>query len=425
MAAFQFELNRHINQEYQEEKRYVAISSTIRSEAAGRSHFEVSGQRTFGSGLNKLTSYILRAVIGPFLFFLTALTALVWLSQSLRFVDLIINQNLPTSTFIYLSTLVLPGILVTIIPIALFAAIIFAYQRLLADSEIVVMWAAGIGNRQLTWPVLAVAIFAVALAYVFSLYLAPLGTRKLNNLRSDLSTDLSSLLLREGTFNTIGGTLTVYVRARQRNGEMLGILVHDSRDPKRPITMMAERGALVQAGDSARFVMVRGNRQEVDAASGRLSMLNFEKYVLDLSPYVKAHPRQYLRPKERFIHELLFPDENSAYDQRNREKLLARAHDRLSGPLYVLAFALIALACMLSGELRRRGLGRRIVVAFVLATALYLIGFAFRHLAGKSALYAIAVYLNLAIGIAIPTYILMRRKRSLFSKIKLPHRFAQ
>ena len=184
--------------------------------------------------MKKINSYILRSILLPFFFFLGALSLLVWLSQSLRFVDLIINQNLQVSTFLYLSTLVLPGILVTVIPIALFAAVVFAYQRLVADSEVVVFWATGVGNRQLAFPVLVVALISVILSYSFSLYLAPLGARALRDLRNNINTDLSAILLREGTFNTVGKDLTVYIRARQRNGEMLGILVHDNRDPRRP-----------------------------------------------------------------------------------------------------------------------------------------------------------------------------------------------
>src|SRR3546814_3488001 len=48
-----------------------------------------------------------------------------------------------------------------------------------------------------------------------------------------------------------------------------GILVHDTRDPANPVTMMAERGVVVPSETGPRVVMENGNRQEVERGTGR------------------------------------------------------------------------------------------------------------------------------------------------------------
>ena len=100
----------------------------------------------------KLQRYILRQLAGPFVFFLLALTGVIWLSQSLRFVDMIVNKGLSAGYFLYLSSMVLPSVLSIILPIAVFAAVLYTFQRLHADSEIIVMRSAGLSNWSIARP---------------------------------------------------------------------------------------------------------------------------------------------------------------------------------------------------------------------------------------------------------------------------------
>ena len=223
--------------------------------------------------VRRLQQYILRQLDGPLLFFLLPLTGVIWLTQSLRFVDLIINKGLSASYFAQLTLLILPSVLTIVLPIALFATVLYVYQNLDGDSEIVVMRASGLGNLALARPALILAVAATLLSYLLSLYLMPSGQRAFKDMKTSLRTNLSYVLLQEGTFNTIGDGLTVYIRARHSGGEMLGILVHDSRERQRPVTMIAEKGAIVRTPTGPRFILVNGNRQQIDHAAGQLSLM--------------------------------------------------------------------------------------------------------------------------------------------------------
>ena len=78
-----------------------------------------------------------------FLLVTFSLMSIIWLTQSLRVIDRIVNQGLPFGSFLYMTILLLPNILTMILPIALFGALLFAYNRLFTDSELVVMRAVG------------------------------------------------------------------------------------------------------------------------------------------------------------------------------------------------------------------------------------------------------------------------------------------
>ncbi len=357
--------------------------------------------------VRRLQRYILWQLAGPFVFFLLSLTGVIWLTQSLRFVDLIINKGLSASYFAQLTLLVLPGVLTIILPIALFAAVLYVYNSLDGHSEIVVMRASGLGNMALARPALTLAVAVTIVGYFLSLYLMPTGQRAFKDMKTSLRTNLSYVLLQEGTFNTIGDSLTVYIRARQSGGEMLGILVHDSRVAQRPVTMIAEKGAMVRTEAGPRFIMVNGNRQEIDHGAGQLSLLQFDSYALDLSQFVQKDDDRWLEPGERYLHELFWPG-TGADNLANAARMRAEGHDRLAAPLYGLAFTLIALVAVLAGEFNRRGRRWRLVlavgcIALVRAAGLGLVG-----LSAKMPALIPLLYGNVILVMAVCFFVLLR-----------------
>ena len=107
--------------------------------------------------MRSLFFYVLRQIVGPFLLFTLLLTLVVWMTQALRLLDLVINRGQSAGIFAYLTVLMLPSLLVVILPIAFFGAALYALNRLNSDSELVVMWSAGISRLQIALPVLAAA----------------------------------------------------------------------------------------------------------------------------------------------------------------------------------------------------------------------------------------------------------------------------
>jgi lipopolysaccharide export system permease protein len=319
--------------------------------------------------MSRLNRYVFRQLFWATLVVLVTLACVVWLSQSLRFVELIVNRGMSAPLFIYFTALLLPSFIHTILPIALFIAILFVYNRLMVDSELVVMRAAGLSQRRLALPALLLAGLCTLAGYALSAYLVPASYRSFKELQNEIRDSFTSVLLQEGVFNTLTQGVTVYIRSRDPNGDLRGIVVHDGRNKTSPVTMMAERGALVQGRDGPRVVMASGNRQEVDSATGRASLLYFDQYVFDIGAFGEPPGTRWREPRERFIGELFAP-EDSPEMSFNYRKLRVEGHHRLVSPLLSLAFAAVALACLLTGQFNRRGQARRIATAAGVVLAL-------------------------------------------------------
>jgi lipopolysaccharide export system permease protein len=316
-------------------------------------------------------AYLLRQLALPTMFATLALSGAIWLSQSLRFVDLIVNKGIPATTFVYLTVLLFPSLLLVILPFALLCGVLFVYHRLTVESELTVLKAVGLSNLQIAAPCLVLATVVTLLCYAISLYFMPLAFRSFRDLQERVEREFSYLLLQPGVFNTPARDVTVFVRSHREDGSLEGIVVHDERHKKLPVTMLAEEGNLVQAEEGPLFIMERGSRQELNAAepvTPSLSILHFERYTLDLGANEKPPGERSPKPTEQYVHELLDPPASLSAERRNGR--IAEGHKRLTWPLSTLSFALIAVAALLAPGCDRRGPWPRILTAIVAVVGL-------------------------------------------------------
>ncbi len=333
--------------------------------------------------LPSLSTYLLVQLLGPVAILTLLLTSVIWLVVTgLPLLDLVINRGQSAPTFLYLMLLELPTPLTIIMPFAFFFASLFTLQRLAADSELVVMASAGYSLRQLAMPVLAAAAIIMVLTYACLLWLAPVGQRALNDKLLDIRADMAGALLNEGDFNPAAPGLTVFIRQLNNNGEMQGILVHDSRDKLRPVTYIAEKGILAQTPTGPRLIMMDGTVENSARAGRQLQVLHFQSYTLNLDQFSGAARYTLRKLPERFLGELLWPPEQGV-SQRIRNQFYAEAHNRLSQPLYCVAFALIALAAVVRGRRQRGSVAMRLGSAIVAAVGLRVIGYAIVGLAQR------------------------------------------
>jgi lipopolysaccharide export system permease protein len=329
-----------------------------------------------------LDRYMLRQCLSVMIFVTAALSAAVWLAQSLRLVDLIVNRGLSAEVFLYLALLILPRFFDIVLPIGAFIAVLFIFNRLISESELVVMRAAGLSPLTLARPVLVLAGIAFVVLLSLSAYFLPASNREFKDLQFEIRNRFVSSLLQEGRFTNLSDKLTIYIGGRNERGEVNGLLINDERDPEQPITIFAERGAFADAGDGSRIIMVNGNRQKYDRANGKLSLLTFDRYTLDLDTMRDAPGVRFREAQERFLGELFFPPDG--LDPATYRSFIVEAHQRLALPLSVFSFVMIPLACLLPGEFNRRGQLRRVLLAVALALAFQSLDLGVRNLAAGS-----------------------------------------
>jgi lipopolysaccharide export system permease protein len=353
--------------------------------------------------------YLFKNLFFATFFIALSLAAVIMLTQSLRFLELIINSGASGFSFFALTFLAMPRFFEVILPIALMISTVFIYNRMTADSELVVMRSSGFSPLRLARPALALAGVATLLVFVMSAWLAPISLAKMQMMRVTIKAQYSTLLLREGIFNTIGQDLTVYISRRSNNGELIGLMIHDSRNGEAlPVTILAKRGVIVADEGGQQVLVYDGSRQEYNPQTGTLSRLDFERYSLDL-PEAGPVRQRWREPDERTLTELLNPDEQVMSNPKMSKEFKVEAHRRFVSPFLALTFTVISLCCLLLGPLDRRGMNGRIIVAasiIIILQGLYLVAYnlAKDSVLGLSLMYGLTFLPMFAAGFMLSSY---------------------
>jgi lipopolysaccharide export system permease protein len=367
--------------------------------------------------MNSIARYIFGQTAFVMLFVTAALSFVIWLTQSLRFIDMVVNRGLPISDFLWLALLITPRFVFLILPFACFIATIYVYNRLIADRELIVLRGAGMSNLELSRPAIILGLVSAIAAYALNIYLLPIAYREFSDLRYSITSDYSSMLLQEGRFNTLPARITIFVRERQGAGVLKGILVHDGRDQDEPVTYMAHEGRLISTGNGPRLVLIEGNRQQISRSNGSISFLQFEKQTIDINIASGAAPAGRKRkPEEMFLWELFSPElrTHKVYGPVH-SRYRAEGHSRIVSPMLSVGFVLMALSILLSGDFSRRGQNFRIFAALLLIVLIYGVSIASFNMSNDDLRMIPAMYVIVALPIVVGLIVLgplSRRKKT-------------
>ena len=338
-----------------------------------------------------ITRYVLRQLTVGMVFVSAALACVIWLTQSLRFVEMIVNKGLSLGTFLALTLLMMPSFLVVIVPISLFAVVLFTYNKLISDRELVVMRSAGLSHWALARPAVILALASTVLGFALSLWIIPRTMKAFHEMQWEIRNDISGMLLQEGAFNKFGDGVTVYVRSRSSKGELLGLLVHDRRNPVKPVTMVAERGALIYTDAGPRILMINGNRQQLENNSGHLSLLYFDSYALDFATATGANGDRVRDAREMPLTTLLNATE-AELGSGDYRRAKVELHQRFTSPFYNFSFVIVALACLLPASFNRRGQAVQILSSVGLMVGMEALSLGTSNLATANLAFTPAMY---------------------------------
>jgi lipopolysaccharide export system permease protein len=320
--------------------------------------------------IKTLDRYILRSLLVGLGVGAVALIALIWLINSLKFLDWFVNKGLSIGTFLKLTLLLMPGFLTVFIPIALFAVVLFTYNKLAADRELIVMRAAGQGHWHLAMPAFWLCAVLTVTGYWLTMFVVPAMERAFDQIKWQVRDEVSSLVIKDGQFNQMREGLIVYAGERSKDGKLLDLLIHDTSG-KEEVTVLAESGALVKDGDSTKILLINGNRQERNPQTGKVTFLYFDSYTIDMGGgggttefrYIDERQRSFAELRDIQVGDRIDPDFPYVYEHRHVRRLRMEMHLRVLRPLGHVAFLLLGLAAVLTGEFNRRGDNRKVIVA--------------------------------------------------------------
>jgi len=336
--------------------------------------------------------YLFGQLLWPTVAAAAALGGVALLSQTLSYLDILVDQGQTVVVFIKIVLLNMPQLMAMVLPVAVFVAALLALNRLHIEQEIVVCFAAGLSR----WRVISPAIRLVSLialgTLAVNLWVQPWSARQMREEMFSVKSDVAASLVRPGEFKHGGGGLTVYAQRADPGGIMHNLFVYREKPDGGSSTLSAREGQVVRRNGEPVLVLKQGANQE-HASKGVLNYLIFDNYSLELGPFLGPEQDVHYKIADRYLHELMFPDLTKDWEQQNQGRMVAEAHYRLSSPLYNYTFMMLALWAVIGGSFTRLGYIRRVARAAFAAAAIRIVGFGVQSAADGAVLLNVLQYL--------------------------------
>ena len=302
-------------------------------------------------------------------FFALVLVSVYWINQGVDLFDQLISDGQTILAFLELTTLALPPIIMMVLPVAGFVATLYVFNRLITDSELVILQTAGISPLRLLRPVFYFGAIMAFLVAGLSNGLAPQAEAQFRERSNILGNDLVAQLLRAGVFQSPISGITIYISDISPEGELQGLFIHDRRSETREVTYRADRGYLLRDAENARMILVSGRSITLDRVTNRLSNLSFERLNYDItqaqSPTASGKG-EVLPENERAMSTpaLIAADQDLA----NRagiplDRIKWELHYRFAQAMFAFFVPLIAASCLMLRNFSRLGLWAQIMLA--------------------------------------------------------------
>jgi len=300
--------------------------------------------------MRSLDIYILRQLLGPFLFFTTVFTALFWLSAALRVISFVVNNGQSGSVFLGFSLMLLPQSVQLIIAVAGFAAALYLANALYNNSELVVMMTGGMSPLRTLYPFALFGLGCALLLGVLTNFVTPFSTQKLEDARQTMRAALASQLSQEARFLSPSDDVTVYFGTVDADGGLGDVFIDDRSDTNQRQTYFSESGQFISQDNELRLLLLDGTNQVLDTETGKLSTLKFESLSYNLSDLQELD-----RERRRQLREYSSIDLIMGRTAEPSFREWGEFHQRFSLSLFAILTPIFgALALLVSGY-RRQG----------------------------------------------------------------------
>ncbi len=365
--------------------------------------------------MSRFDGYFLRQQLILFGFFTLVLVGVFWITRSVSLFDRVISGGQSAMVFLEFTALTLPTLIRTVMPMAVFAAAVYATNRLSRESELTVMLATGSSPWRLARAVFLFGLITGLMMAAISVFLRPASVDQLERRQAEVAGDVTAQLLNEGEFMHPAVGVTVYIGRIDLDGTLYEVFVSDRRDEDNPVSYSSKTAYLVNHGAGIHLVMVDGVALRLTQEGRTLSSTLFEDASYDISGVTNAN-RINKRSLEAIptLELLQGRDAIIAAEEFREGELIDELHQRFSWIAICVAVAMAGYATLMLGSFSRFGLWPQIFGAFTILVLLEGVrGFVSPVVIDDPDLW-ILLYLPAILGILISCVFLLIAGRPLF-----------
>ena len=291
------------------------------------------------------------------------LVGIMWLFQTIRILEVVINRGAPISEFLLMSVTVIPLWLTIAVPIGAFIAVSWVFHRAVADRELLVMQASGRSAFQLARAPIALGILLTVLLVINSTILLPLSFGIYKQVQFKVRNSIPAVMLQDDVFIDVVDGMTMLIGEKFDDGLARDVFIHDERTEGKIITLTARVGKFIERDGLPAVLLQDGERMELGSDEQAGAKLLFDTHTVMIAPRDrKETSRMPIDMNEDSIANLLDPSKSPGPSYINQRR--AEGHYRIVSPALALVLVLTASCGVLYGQVRRGTWSRRTMMTF-------------------------------------------------------------
>ena len=221
-------------------------------------------------------------------FFLISLSLglIVWVIQSVNYLDLIIEDGHNFNVYFTFSLFNFPKIFHRILPFVFFISLFYQILEYEKHNELIIFWSNGISKIQF---INILVMFSILMS-IFQIFLgnliSPLGQNKARSILRESNIDFFPSLIKEGKFIDAVSDLTIFIESKDEDGNYKNIFLKaDDPDDAQGLTKIiyAKNGYLINNKDQKFLRLVNGKMINEDG--NKSNIFQFDEIDFDLSSY--------------------------------------------------------------------------------------------------------------------------------------------
>ena len=274
--------------------------------------------------------YLLKNLLKYFILITFTLTSIIWITRTIRYLYFITEYGVDFRNFLLIIVSILPDLLLLSIPISTFLSVMFLYNKLIKNNELLILQNAGVNKFGFLSPVIFLSIIACFFCYFITFYLSPKSNTVFENQKVAVSNDIANVLLNNTNFNNFQN---IIFYAKEKDENLLKSILFYINDKDNYKILYAKTGEV----NNTYITFRNGNLQEFKD-SNALTTVYFDEYSINIADFYKI---DYSTTKDT---DLMYFNELLSLKEKDNEVKM-EIFNRIFTP--VLSLTLSILSCLM------------------------------------------------------------------------------
>jgi len=295
-----------------------------------------------------------------FLITLISSSIIVWVFQSVNFLDLIVEDGRDYFTYINYSLLNFPKIISKILPFAIFFSFTFVLAKYEINNELITFWNFGVHKIHLINFFLKISFFVFLIQLVITSYIVPNFQNLSRSLIKSSGIDFFESFLKPKKFNDNIQGLTIYVDQKNTDGSLENIYLKKDTGVGNFQITYAKKGFFKSIGETKIMVLQNGktinkiNNKESSFvfSSSEMTLSNLDSDVIKVYKIQETRTNELLKCLDRYFKTyLIISKDSNLFIQNctveNLGNIFKELYKRIFIPLYLPILILISVSLIM------------------------------------------------------------------------------